>query len=280
MRNVVFHFTERIEVHIASLDGTLTTNYGGFPVFDDKKSFDLDVDSAKILMSLNSLSNDLNDYVFARPEAPLKRLWVWEQGEKLGVKGVLASRRNVPFEIIGTASATPDGRIRIHTEKVKALHLPVKGLLDLLGLDTAKLIDTEKIAGVSADKGDLLLDPEQLLPAPHVHGQLKSIQVQGGWLVLVFGKRGQTGTSEALPSRCGARNYQIFRGGTVRFGKLTMNDTELELIDADPSTPFDFSIDHYREQLAAGYSKMTRDGGLCVYMPDFSKLKSGSLTPR
>jgi hypothetical protein len=39
-----------------------------------EESFYLDVDSATILVSTAALSNDLNDYVFARPDAPLKKL--------------------------------------------------------------------------------------------------------------------------------------------------------------------------------------------------------------
>jgi hypothetical protein len=63
-----------------------------------------------------------------------------------------------------------------------------------------------------------------------------------------------------------------YRGGVLRFGKLTMNDTDMRLIDADPSDPFDFFPDHYKDQLVAGYSKTTATGGLLVYMPDYAKL--------
>jgi hypothetical protein len=166
-------------------------------------------------------------------------------------------------------AATPDGQIRVHTLKVKAFHLPVKGLMDMLGLDTAGLIDTSKISGVAVDKDDLILDPELLLPPPKMHGHLSSIQIQNGLISMVFGAPGR---KETIASRCGGRNFQSFRGGTVRFGKLTMNDTDLELVDADPADPFDFSIDHYMDQLVAGYSKMTKQGGLCAHVPDYNKL--------
>jgi hypothetical protein len=76
-----------------------------------------------------------------------------------------------------------------------------------------------------------------------------------------------------ITSGCGGRNYLAFKGGSVRFGKLTMNDADVELIDSDPADPFDFAIDHYNDQLVAGYSKMTRKGGLCVHMPDYNKIK-------
>jgi len=273
MKNVDFHLTDTIIVHIASLEGKLAPEGGGIPVFDDKKSFHLDVDSARIQVGVQALSNDLNDYVFAKPDAPIKKLAITTRGNQLILKGLLASKGDIPFETDGTASVTPDGRIRIHTVKVTALHLPVKGLMDMLGLDTAKLIDTKKLTGITVDKDDLILDAEQILPPPAMRGRLSSIQVENEGISLVFGASGPKEQRETLSSRCGGRNFELFRGGTVRFGKMTMSDTDLELIDADPADPFDFSIDHYQEQLVAGYAKLTKIGGLCVHVPDLSKVR-------
>jgi hypothetical protein len=65
-----------------------------------------------------------------------------------------------------------------------------------------------------------------------------------------------------------------------------MADTDLILIDMDPKDPFDFYLDHYKQQLAAGYTKETLDFGLRVYMPDYNKLqkppakKTGVGTPQ
>jgi hypothetical protein len=71
-------------------------------------------------------------------------------------------------------------------------------------------------------------------------------------------------------------NYMYYRGGTLRFGKLTMRDTDLLLVDSDPKDHFDFSPERYNDQLVAGYSKNTRTHGLIVYMPDLSDLRRGS----
>ena len=60
-------------------------------------------------------------------------------------------------------------------------------------------------------------------------------------------------------SRSGiSRNYVYFAGGTIRFGKLTMADADLQLIDTDPRDPFDFFPAEYQRQLVAGYSRNTR----------------------
>jgi hypothetical protein len=69
-----------------------------------------------------------------------------------------------------------------------------------------------------------------------------------------------------------AQNYIYHKGGVLRFGKLTMTDADLEIVDQTPLTPFDFSLPDYNRQLVAGYSKNTPTHGLIVFMPDFATL--------
>ncbi len=273
MTNVNYHLTDRIIVHIISLNGKLTPKPDQSVVFDDRGSFEILVDSANVRLSTASLTNDLNDFVFAKSDAPLKKLSATTEGDQLTVKGLLVSKGGIPFSSTGTLAVTPEGMIRVHTTKVEALHLPVKGLMDMLGLDTAKLVNTRKVEGLSVDKDDLILDPRVILPPPQLHGRLTSIKIENGEIALTFTPAGEKGSQAALKNSCGAVNYLQFKGGTVRFGKLTMADSDLVLLDMQPADPFDFSIHHYPEQLAAGYSKMTPEGGLCVHVPDFDKLK-------
>lgn len=43
-------------------------------------------------------------------------------------------------------------------------------------------------------------------------------------------------------------------------------------VDPDPRDPFDFFLDHYNEQLVAGYDQNLPDHGLIVHMPDYRKI--------
>jgi hypothetical protein len=272
MKNVEFHLTDRIVIYVSALNGKLTPKQGDIAIFDDKSSFGIDVDSANVSITPAALSNDMNDFVFANPDAPLKKLSATIEGNELTVKGLLVSKGGIPFETTGTLSVTPEGMIRVHTKKVKALKLPVKGLMDMLGLDTQKLVDTQKTTGVSVDKDDLILDPGRLLPPPRLTGHLTGVEIANGTIELTFGRDQDSRKIAPVRETCLARNYVAFKGGSVRFGKLTMADADLELIDANPADPFDFSLDHYTAQLVAGYSKSTPQNGLCVHMPDFNKI--------
>ena len=78
------------------------------------------------------------------------------------------------------------------------------------------------------------------------------------------------GRGSAGAPRTPRGNYIWFRGGTIRFGKLTMSDADLQLIDMHPADPFDFFSAKYSTQLVAGYSKNTPQQGLRTYMPDYA----------
>jgi hypothetical protein len=274
MVNVNIHLDTELILRIRYLTGKfLSTKKGQPPIFDDKLSYVVVIDSGKVGVSMASMTHALNTYVFSEPDAPLKNLQLTAEGSQIRQKGTLQKGPGLPFEMLGTVSATPDGKIRIHPTEMKVAHLPVKGLMKLFGLDMAKLINTRKTKGVTVDDNDIILDPALMLPPPQMRGRITAARVEGDEIVQIFGKERPDQPAAQPPS-----NYMAYRGGVLRFGRLTMNNVDMQLIDADPKDPFEFFPDHYNEQLVAGYSKTTASGGLRVYMPDYDKVSKG-LTP-
>lgn len=268
MRNVLYHFSDSVIVHIETLNGEVVpTGENKSPIFDDKKSFNIEISSGKIAINTESLANVLNSYVFASPNAPLKGISVKIEKGRLKIKGQLHAKGDIPFETDGVVSPTSDGKIRLHSEKIKALHVSVKGLMDLFNVQIADFVKTGKVPGVATDQNDLILDLAQILPAPHIEGKVTAIRFEGNTLVQTFG--GPEGKSVKYLH---LGNYMSYHGNTLRFGKLTMNDTDMILIDMNPADPFDFFLDHYKEQVSAGYTKITPNLGLRVYVKDFNKL--------
>lgn len=275
MRNVTFRFSDNVAVEIKSLNGVLVPlGKSEFPNFDDKESFKLRVSAGEIAMDSSDLANVLNSYVFARPHSPLTQLSINVEKGHLKVKGKLRDKGDIPFETEGVLIPTADGKIRLHSEKIKAMHLPVKGLMDLFGIDLGSLIKEGKVPGVEAQENDLILDLEQILPPPHIEGKVISVRMEGEKIIQIFGG------SDAIPMKnIRARNYMAFKNNRIRLGKLVMNDTDLILIDMDPNDPLDFFLEHYKEQLSAGYSKLTPDSGLRVYIKDYNKLHPAKASP-
>ncbi|MGB7600698.1 MAG: hypothetical protein WBM24_10365 [Candidatus Sulfotelmatobacter sp.] len=268
MKNVMYHYADPIAVHVVRLQGELLpTKSGEIPVFDDKNSFTLALTSAEIAISCDALARVLNQNVLSASNAPIKDLSIESKNNQLVIKGKLSQKGDVSFETTGVLTVEEDGRIRLHTEHLKAAHLPVKGLLDLLGIDIAHMINTKKIQGISADKDDLILNPEEILPPPHIQGRVTAVNLQGDDIVQVFGKaQGENFAAKQTG------NYLAFRHGDLRFGKLTMRDSDLIMIDMDFRDPFDFYLEHYQDQLVAGYTKSTPAFGLRAYARDYDKL--------
>lgn len=270
MHNIQYHYSPQVAVHIQKLRGQFVpAKPDGMPIFDDAHSFTLEMKYAEIAISADSLANVLNQNVFNAPDSPLKKLSITSEGGTLKIKGQLHSKADLPFETDGTVSATPDGKIRLHATKIKAAKVPVKGVMDLLGLKIQNLISTKKVSGVQAEGDDLVLDATEILPPPKITGRVTQVRVQGNDIIETFGDAADADPDPGLKG-----NYMAYRGAQLRFGKLTMTDTDMILIDMNPADPFDFYLDHYKEQLAAGYSKTTMQSGLRVYMRDYNKLGS------
>jgi len=267
MQNVRYHFTESATVMIKTLSGELLPTEGSeFPIFDNKDSFRLRIGYAEIGLAASDLASVFNSYVFARANSPLKGVSMTIENGHLKIKGELHQVGTIPFETESTLSPTDDGKILLRTAKVKALHVPVKGIMNLFGVEIADLIKNGKIPGVESRGDDLVLDPSLVFPGPHMEGRVTATRIEGNTIVLTFGDK-----SHAAKARQSG-NYMSFRGNRLRFGKLTMTDVDMILIDMDPTDPFDFFLDRYKDQIAAGYSKISSNSALRIYVRDFNKL--------
>ena len=280
MRNVHLHVDEGIVLAIDRLRGEMASRSAGRPpVFDDGRSYVLKLSSASMSMDMPSLTALMNRHVFNYKGAPLKDVKVQATSDgRLEQSGKLHKGIDVPFSMKATVSATPDGRLKLHMDSIKAAGVPVKGLLSFFGLKLEDLADLEKRRGLSASDNDIMIAVGQVLPPPEITGRLSKVAVVGNRLVQTFGPAdGEKAAAPLRPPDPRARNYIYFGGGVITFGKLTMSDADLQLIDADMKDAFDFFPTQYKKQLVAGYSKNTPAGGLKTYMPDFADLGRGRI---
>jgi len=272
MRNVLFRLTPTAGARLQVLSGELwPTGKHETVVFDDKTSFEVRVTNGTVTITPEALADIMNNYVFAKSDAPLKDLSVSIDKERLIIKGKLHNKGDLPFGTAGTLNVNSDGRIRVHTEKITALKLPVKGLMGLFGVELANMVNTSKIPGIDTDKNDLLMDLGTLLPPPHIRGKLTGVRVERNAIVTTFGDGGRS-----LPEAKEKGSYMAFEGSRVQFGKLVMEPTDLTVLDLDPKDVLDWSQDRYKEQLEAGYSKITASFGLRAYAKDYGKLGKAS----
>jgi hypothetical protein len=269
MSNVNLHVTAEVTARVRHLRGRFEpTGRAKLPILDDKLSYVLAIDSGEIALDMASLTAMMTG-ALGQDRSNVEKLRISTDGEnQLRQQGGLKKGITVPFDVKGSVEATPDGRIRMHAAAVRGFGLPMNPLMKLLGLEMDDLLKVKPGHGVTVDNNDLILDPEQLMPPPRIRGKVTSVRVEDGAIVQIFG----TGERRELATPAVSRNHIHWLGGELQFGKLTMTDTDLELVDEDPADPFDFSIDHWQDQLVAGYSKTMPNRGLKAHMPDYDDL--------
>ena len=281
MRTVDFHVAPDVVLHVRHLSGEVTPVAAGAPiVFDDKRSFVIRVATADAGLTAPDLGRLLDGYVFAYDGAPLSNFTVSFDGPRIRLRGTLHKGPDLPFDITGALSVTAAGEIRVHPTSIKVAKVAAGPLLKLTGLKLDRLVSLKGAHGARLAGNDILLTPDSILPPPHIHGHLTAARVEGAEVRLTFDDPSLApiaAAADSLPEE--AANFLYFRRGTVRIGKLYMVHADLEIIDAAPSDAFDFSLDEYTRQLAAGYVKVTLARGLIVHMPDLHTLQPASSNP-
>ena len=275
MENVWFHFDDQLYLDIHWLRGQLIANHTGDPLnFDNKTSFVMKVDTATIGLDSRALDRLMNVYVFNYPNPPLRNLHIQTEGKQLRQEGIMHKVIDIPFILWADVSAD-HGRLRLHPTKIDICGLNGLGLLKAVGMTMEKLLALPKEKGIQAEGNDLLLDPNKLLPPPKVELALVEAHVEGQELIQKFDAGMHLPRMQ--PRHREEKNYMLYRGGTLRMGKLLMVDADMHVVDTDPSDPFDFDIDRYNEQLVEGFTRNQADYSLLVYMRDFSDV---GLPPR
>lgn len=274
MKNVNLRVSNDAVVGIKQLRGeVIPTRRGGSALLDSTRSFSIRITSGTVSLASKDLSVILNRFVFGYKGSPLRDLSVHTSGNQLVQTGTMRKGVDLKFEIASSISLTDSGWIRLHPEKVRVLGVNGQSLLHALGLELDDLLNLNGSAAARVKSDDIYLDPTKILPPPAIVGRLTSVRIEGDALVQEFAKLPDDSlfAGYARPDSA-APNYLFFRGGHLRFGRLEMTNTELQILDLDPSDPFDLYLAEYNKQLVAGYSRNRTDLSLQAFFPDYSDL--------
>lgn len=267
MANVLFRYSPALTVLIVHLRGSLIpTPSHSVPSFNDPTSFVVATDAAEMRMSTSELEALMNSWLLRSPRAQLKNLRIAADGNRLLIRGTMKKGLHIPFAATAEPGLTSDNRIRFTVQQVKTAHVPLKGLMDSLGLSLQDLISQSGLHGLSIDKDSLLIDPQTAFPPPQIRAKITAVRIAGQSLVLSFGRG-----APQLPPRPW-KNYIALRGGNLDYGREEMHDSDLIMFDTTPADPFEFYLRDYWCQMVAGHIRVTPDKALRIAAPDFSKI--------
>ena len=242
------------------VSGYLKKTYANRAIsLDDDNSFSIEIQNGQVAVSLDELAG-FAQHAGVMSSGLTNLRFVSTEGQF-----VIEARyhHTFPIRVTGDVSAAPGDLVRIHIVKIELLGLPMKGLLHVFHIKPADLIDNKHTAGIRFEGDDMFIAASQLLPPPHINGDLKQVKLSGHDLIETFGNAGPE-----VMKREDWRNYLSLKGGEVVFGKLLMTNTDMIMIDTSADEWFDLDLDHYQAQMVFGYIRMTPQAGLQVFMPD------------
>lgn len=265
MHNVILSEGSGLNMRVRWLRAKLhSTRPAVAPSFDEKTSFRIDIDAGVVGMNLADLARALNGSLLKGTS--IKNVSITPQGQQLKVNATLHKGIELPVEMISDVAAAPDGRIRMHIAKLRVLKVPMKGLLDVFHVTPADIVG-KGAKGMELVKEDIYFDPEEILPQPRKRGKLTKILIRNGEIVQIYGA-----PRPEVRNLREWRNFIALRGGTLGFGKLLMQHTDIVMIDLSQDEYFKFDHEHYAEQLVNGYTRLTPQAGLRIFMPDIDRI--------
>ncbi len=235
------------------------------PSLDDSESFVLEIQKGVINANIGDVSNYLNSS--SPPNAPLKHISIQPDGNQLKLHGTVHKIVPLPVELVGTLSATPDGRVLFQVTKLDMLKIPVKGLLGGFHIQLSDLVRASNVPGIEITGNNIIFDTQKLLPPPHIHGQITTVRVSPPDIEVIYGNAPNDQGSLAQ-----WHNFLRLRGGTLDFGNLTMHPVDITMIDASKDPWFDLDLVNYQAQLVNGYTRMTAQDGMEIFMPDLDEM--------
>lgn len=273
VRNVQF-IEPKLKMEVPWLNGKLVrTSADTFPNMDDARTYQVAIENGIVSVQLADLAKVLNEEAFKK--SPISDVKLSQKERQLQFNGRLHKGASFPFEALTTLSLTDDNRIRIHMDKMRLLKIPVKGLLGVFHVDAQDMIGKQGIPGVEVKGNDVLVNQEKFLPPPRKLGKLSGIRIERGRMIYSYGNAAApaAATSETW------RNFLQLKGGMLSFGKLVMHDADITMIDVRNDPWFVLDMKRYQQQMALGYTRMTPNAGLRIFMPDINQLPSEPIAP-
>ncbi|QEE31099.1 hypothetical protein FTW19_00385 [Terriglobus albidus] len=269
--NVMLRKGPHFRVYVRWIRGQMrSTRTGQHPSFDLPESFLLEIEKGVINVKLADIADYLNSGETGK--SPLTDISIENKdGEskngEIQVHGTLHKLMSLPVQLRGVLSPLPDGRLKFHLNKISVLKIPMKGLLGVFHVNAEDLVPSSGVEGVQVSENDLYLDTQRFLPPPHIQGQISSVTPSGEELKVIYGN---ADTDEQKLAQW--HNFLRLVGGSLDFGKLSMRQADLTMIDATDDPWFELDLANYQAQLVYGTTRMTEKAGVEVYMPDLKNL--------
>ena len=269
MQNVRFKWSDKVYVDMGDMAVRAVPIQGTVVNFDDLSSFHLTMQQSVVMIRPEVLEGMFNESVFNYPHSKLRDLKVTldesDNERVVRVKGSVNVGIWIAFEMKAHLLVdTTTNTLVIDTDKVKVLGgLPATALIKWKPFRLENIITLPPNKSLIVDGNRMMVKPFGLFPPPRVDGKMASVVVDDKEIRLTFAGR-------PVPApESSAKNYVYLKGGTSQFGNIRMLNTDILILDQDPSDPFVFSLVRYADMVPRSRIEVHNTRSAVVTMPDF-----------
>jgi hypothetical protein len=131
-----------------------------------------EIEHGQVFISTQSITKIFGQKIKESGSA-ISDLQVEVKDDQLHLKGKVHKGIDIPFEVAGPVS-TDGTNLKLEAKKVKAEHLPVKGLMGMLGMHLSSLLQSEQTQGVVAQGNTLVFEPDKIA---HIKGRISAVRL-------------------------------------------------------------------------------------------------------
>ena len=270
-KNINFDVVDRIGFHIEELAATLVAKNTGEPVsFDDVESFTINIHHGKVLVSPEVLTLLFNKHILDYSPRPLNKLTISTEDNYLRAEGglrlwsTLPGNDWLPAKLGGTVTLSEDNKIIYNIDEVKALGIPLAGLLKLLHVKLPWLLSLDR-EGAQLGSYELALDHRSVFPPPALAGNLSDVSVSPAGLHLTFSDNPDVQFDRAPVNK---DSFLWIQSGDPKLYGIVALNAQVAIVSESVTTPLRFNLYNYRQQVAEGTIRVpNQDGTLIVTLP-------------
>ncbi|MBM9500147.1 hypothetical protein JWG44_07780 [Leptospira sp. 201903071] len=279
LKNVKFRLEDRIYFTVKKLTVEAVSNRQGSPVnFNDPSSFHLNLFQGETEFEISVLEFLFNENIKTFPNFPLRNLKLStieiDGKRKIRILGEYKLVFWVDVEMICNLELVPNSSMLIlKSESMNAAGIPGAGdLLSYVGVGLKTLLPIPEGRGLEIIEKSFHIQSFLLLPPPRIQGTIHNLELLSDRILIRF-------DSQKIPSLPrltflpGVPNQIAMSGGEIRVGSVFLKNTDLLLIDQDPSDLLDFHMKNLLLQLSLGNLNLNSKGELKVFLPDYEDLK-------
>lgn len=269
LRNVQYCWSRETCIVTDRLSATaVPLNSGADVVFDDLKSFIVQVHNGMVRISPQTLQGMFNESVFNYPGSTLRNLTVTirEAGKsnRITLAGSLKYFLWIPFEMDTNLKVDPkNNTLVISVYKLTVFgFIPATWLIELKPFNLQKLLTLPPNRYLTVHQNLMMVKPFGLFPPPRINGKMAGITVLPRMIQLSF-----TGNEPTI-SGADTNASILVQGGNTQFGRIRIMDADVRVQDRSPINVFRFSLLNYLDYLPLSQVKLGSDGSVSLTMPD------------